>query len=70
MSANLKAGKQTSVTIISKLADPDAMGAERIVVRDAVLDELTLADWAAKKAGEESIPFTFSDWDLLDTIEG
>ena len=32
-------------------------------------DELTLADWEAKKLGEESVPFTFTGWELLDTIK-
>jgi len=65
---NMKKGKQTVCTIISKLADPDALGAERIVIKDATFDELTLADWEVRKNLEEEIPFTFSDWDLLDTI--
>lgn len=69
ISDNLKQGKQTVCTIMSKLDDPDAMGAERIVVKDATLEKLTLADWEAKKNGEETIPFTFTDWDFLDTIE-
>lgn len=70
ISNNLKQGKQTVVTFISKLDDPDALGAERIVVKDACLEKLTLADWEAKKNGEETIPFTFTDWDFLDVIEG
>lgn len=69
LSDNLKAGKQTTVTIISKLADPDALGAERIVVKDATLDGMTLANWEAKTKGEEEVNFGFSDWDLLDIIE-
>lgn len=68
MSENMKQGKQTTCTIISKLADPDALGAERVVLKDVTFDELTLIDWEAKKNGEESMPFTFSDWDLLDLI--
>lgn len=68
MSDNMKQGKQTTCTIISKLADPDALGAERIVLKDVTFDELTLIDWEAKKNGDESVPFTFSDWDLLDLI--
>lgn len=66
---DMKACKQTPVTIISKLADPDAHGAERVVLKDCVFDELTLANWEAKKLGEESVPFTFTDWDLLDIID-
>lgn len=67
MSDNMKAGKQTSCTIISKLSDPDAIGTERIVIKDATFDSLTLADWAAKKPGEESYNFTFTDWEILDS---
>lgn len=69
MKENIKQGKQTVCTIISKLADPDAWGAERIVLKDVTFDELTLADWEVKKNGEESIPFTFSGFDFLDLID-
>jgi len=69
MNTNMKAGKQTICTIISKLADPDAIGTERVVIKDAVFDDLVLIDWAAKKNGEESYNFTFSDWDILDTAD-
>ena len=68
LSDDMKAGRQTACTIISKLDDPDSSGAERVVIKDAVFDELTLANWAAKTLGEEQVSFTFSDWDLLDTI--
>lgn len=64
---DMKAGKQTQFKIISKLSDPDAVGTERVVIKDAVFDNLTLADWEAKKNGEESYNFTFTDWDILDT---
>lgn len=67
-SDNLKKGIQTEVTIISKLADPSAAGAERVKLTGCVLEEMTLADWEHKKAGEESISFTFRDWDLLDVV--
>lgn len=69
MSDNLKQGKQTVCTIISKLDDPNAIGAERIVVKDATFEKLTLADWEAKKNGEEALPFSFTDWDFLDLIQ-
>lgn len=69
LSDNIKNGKTTSCTIISKLADPDAFGSERIKLSGCTFDELTLANWEAKKLGEESIPFTFTGWELLDTID-
>lgn len=65
---DMKNGKQTPCTIISKLSDPDAAGSERVVIKDAIFDTLSLANWEAKKNGEESMDFTFSDWDILDTI--
>lgn len=69
LSDNLKAGKTTVCKIMSNLNDPDAFGAERVMLSDCVFDELTLIDWEAKKLGEESIPFTFSSWEVLDAIE-
>ncbi|MGL5243685.1 MAG: phage tail tube protein [Sarcina sp.] len=66
---NMKKGKQTVCTIISKLDDPSGLGCERVAIKDACFEELTLIDWEAKKNGEESIPFTFSEWELLDVIE-
>lgn len=68
MSDNLKQGKTTECTIISALSDPDAMGAERVKLIGCQFNELALVNWEAKKLGEESIPFTFEDWELLDTI--
>lgn len=66
MNDNIKAGRQTVVTIVSVLDDKDAIGSERIVIKDATFDSLILADWKVDKMGEESYSFTFSDWDLLD----
>lgn len=68
LSENLKNGKQTTVTIISKLDDPDAIGAERVAVKNATFNDLTLANWEAKKAGEEETGFNFDDWEFLDMI--
>lgn len=66
---NIKKGKETTCTIISKLADPDSFGSERIVLKNVTIDELTLADWEVKKNGELSVPFTFDDYDMLDVIK-
>ncbi|KZL94368.1 phage tail tube protein [Clostridium magnum] len=69
LSSDIRAGKQSEFTIMSKLADPDALGTERITLKGVTFDELTLIDWDAKKNGEESIPFTFQDWEPLDLID-
>ncbi len=68
MSDSLKAGKSMVCTIITKLADPDSDGVERIKLTGCTFDELTLADWEAKKLSEESYAFTFTGWEVLDTI--
>lgn len=67
MADNVKRGRQTVCTIIAKLDDPDAVGAERIVIRDATFDKLTLMDWEAKKLTEDDYDFTFTDFETLDT---
>lgn len=69
ISENLQKGKTTTATIRSKLADPDAFGSEEVELYGCTFDELTLADWEAGANGEESIPFTFSEWKVVGTIE-
>ncbi len=64
----LKQGRVPSFKIIAKLADPDALGAERVVAYGCKFDKAILADWEAGKAGEESYSFTAEDWDYLDSI--
>ncbi len=64
----VKSGRDLRFTVISKLDDPDAYGAERILVPDVSFDDLTLADWEAKVNGKVECPFTFTDYDFLDTV--
>ena len=63
----LKAGKTPSFKIISKLKDPDAIGAERVALYGCKFEKATLADWEHGNIGSESYSFTFEDWELLDT---
>lgn len=65
----IKAGRTPEFVIISKLADPDAWGAERVVLKGVQFTGLTLADWAAEAIGQVSQPFTFTDYEFLDMIE-
>lgn len=69
LSDDLKEGLDTKVKLISKLDDPDAYGAERVVIYDASFDDLTLADWEAGQKGQIECPFTFTEWDYLDKIK-
>ena len=66
ISDKIKAGQTPSFKIISKLKDPDAIGAERVVLYGCKFEKATLADWEHGNIGSESYSFTFEDWDLLD----
>ena len=65
--AALKAGKDLRHNIITNLDDPDNPSNQRIAVKGVSFDDLTLADWEAAKLGTIEAPFTFEDYDLLDT---
>lgn len=69
MSRQLKKGKIPSFTIIGKIDDPDAIGAERVALYGCKFDKMILGDWERKKNAEESYSFTFEDWELLDTTK-
>lgn len=68
LSDMIKAGKTPVFTVISKLADPDAYGSERVVLKNCQFSSLTLADWSAGQIGSITQNFTFTDWDFLDSI--
>ena len=55
-------------TVVSKLADPDSAGAERIAYYGVQFSDLTLADWQAAASGKVTAPFTFTGYELLDAI--
>lgn len=69
LSDAIKSGKTPVFTIVSKLADPDAYGAERVVLKNCQFSTLTLADWSAGQIGSVTQNFTFTDWDYIDMIE-
>ncbi len=64
----VKKGNDPRFTIVSKLADPDAYGAERISFTRCAFDDTTLADWEAGVLGKIEAPFTFEDYEFLDVI--
>ncbi len=64
----IRDGRDIRFTIISKLADPDAYGAERVVLKNVSFDDLTLADWETGKTGTVTVPFTFTEYEYLDVI--
>lgn len=65
----IKNGEDPRFTVVSKLDDPDAYGAERVVLSNVSFDDLTLADWQAATVGRVTAPFTFTDYDFLDVVE-
>lgn len=69
MAAAIRSGKTPKATIITKVDDPDAFGAERIMLSDCVFTELTLANWEAGKLIEDSIPFSFGDFEVLESVD-
>lgn len=61
-------GQVPECTIVSKLADPDSAGAERIAYYGVQFSDVTLADWQAATSGKVTAPFTFTRYELLDAI--
>lgn len=68
MNNAIKNGRDVRCTIISKLADPDSNGVERIAINNVSFDELTLADFEAATIQKNDVPFTFTGYDVLDSI--
>lgn len=66
--ALIKQGINPRLQILSSLADPAAYGAERVLIKDANFNDLTLADWEAKVKGQVEAPFTFTDWEDKDLV--
>jgi hypothetical protein len=62
-------GKDVRCTIVGKLDDPDAFGAERVALYNVSFDDETLADFAAGSPGKISYPFTFGRREWLDKVE-
>ncbi len=67
--SSIRNGRDLRFVVISKLNDPDAYGAERVVLKNVSFDDLTLADWEVATNGKIEAPFTFTDYELLDAVE-
>lgn len=68
MKDDLKAGKVPDIMIVGSVADPSALGTERIQLDEVTFDELTLLKFEQKTIGEEEVPFKFADFTPLDLI--
>lgn len=54
--------------LIMKLDDPEAWGAMRVRLKSVQFDKIDLIKYDVGELVEEDLPFTFSGFDLLDTI--
>lgn len=68
LSQSIKEGTIPRFQILSQVSDPSADGSERILIKDAAFDDLTLIDWELRKNGELECPFTFTNWEVSDSI--
>lgn len=64
----VKKGSIPDVNMVGKLADPDAFGTERIAINEVTFSEFMLLQFAQKTIGSEELPFSFADYDLIDSI--
>lgn len=65
---SIKTGVVPEVTLVGKLADPDAFGAERVSISEVTFNEFTLLKFEQKSLGTEELPFNFADYDFIDQI--
>lgn len=64
----LEDGKDLRFTLIAKLADHDAYGAERVAIYNVSFDDETISDWEAGVVGKIECPFTWTKREFLDTV--
>lgn len=64
----MKTDKEKYYTLIYKLNDLAVDGQERVVLKDVCFDDLTIIDLEVGATMKLEIPFSFSDYDYLDSI--
>ena len=69
VATNIQNGKTTVCQIRSKIADPDAVGAEDIPLTGVTFDEVELVNWESKKLLDENIPFSFTGYEILESVD-
>ena len=65
---NFKKGIVPEIKIVARLDDPNAYGAERVEILDVTFNEFMLLNFEVKAKMEEEVPFSFEDYNLIDTI--
>lgn len=69
LSDKIKTGENPRFQILSAIRPNKNGTAERILIKDACFDDLTLASWEVKQKGEVECPFTFTDWEVIDAVQ-
>ena len=62
----IRSNKTPLVTLIVKIDDKDAIGAERVALYNCSLDHAILADYNVEDTIEEEYKFKFTDFETLD----
>src|SRR5690625_4928670 len=60
-----KTGIIPDISIVGKLADPDAFGAERVAINEVTFNEFTLMAFEQKTPATEELPFNFANYDPI-----
>lgn len=66
----VRRGEDPELTLMGCLEDPDSYGKECVAASGVQFDDLTIMDWEAGVLGKIECPFTFSDYEFIDTIAG
>lgn len=66
---SLMEGHDVRATIVAKLADPDAYGAERVALYNVSFDDETIMDFQHGQMGKTTHPFTFTKREWLDVVK-
>lgn len=64
----IKSGEMPDISIVGKLEDPTALGAERVSFTEVTIDEVMALKYENATIGEEEVPFKFADYEPLDLI--
>ncbi|MFD2614497.1 phage tail tube protein [Paenibacillus gansuensis] len=68
MAENVRKGIYPRLEIVGKVEDPDTRVSERVALHDVTIGEFMLLKFETKTLGSEEIPFSFSDYEMVDTI--
>ena len=66
----VRRGDDPELTLMGSLEDPDSYGRECVAATGAQFDDLTIMDWEAGVLGKVECPFTFADYEFIDSIGG